>query len=346
MGMGGATNRAVRWPGDPHSEKRDKRVQVLVTGATGFVGRAVIGRLLAVGHGVIAATRRPHSGPNNGHVRWQQVGDIDGTTDWAETLAGVEAVIHLAARTHRPGETHRQAHAAYRSVNVEGTRRLATQARQAGVRRLVFVSSVKAQAERSERPLREDDRPYPEDIYGITKLEAESALKADLNGGPTAYTIVRPPLVYGPGVQANLESLARAALAGWPLPFAWVENRRSLIGVDNLADLLVHALAHPAAADRLFLASDGQDLSLPDLVRRISRVGGRSARLFPVPPSWLRAGLRLAGRAGLADRLLGSLFVDSGRVRADLDWTPPVALDSGLAAMVAELTSSRGHAAD
>jgi nucleoside-diphosphate-sugar epimerase len=264
------------------------------------------------------------------------VGGVDGSTDWSPALAGVDAVIHLVARTHRPGKTATAAEL-YRTVNVAGTRRLAGQAREAGVDRLVYVSSIKAQAERADRPLREDDTPRPKDPYGSSKLEAEAALADALDGGATAYTIVRPPLVYGPGVQANLQALTRAVLAGWPLPFAWVDNRRSLIAVDNLADLLVHAMSHPTAANRLYLAADGDDLSTPELIRRIARAGGRQARLVGVPPGWLGAAFRLAGRGGLADRLLGSLQVETARVRHDLGWTPPISVDAGLEAMVAAI---------
>jgi nucleoside-diphosphate-sugar epimerase len=308
-------------------------LRVLVTGPTGFVGQAVIDRLLGGGHDVVAATRREPAAHADARVRWQVVGPVDGRTDWNPALSGVDAVIHLVARTHQPGEKA-GAYDAYHSVNVLGTRRLAEQARAAGVGRLVFVSSIKAQAERSERPLTEQDLPYPEDVYGQTKLEAERELAAALEGGETAYTVVRPPLVYGVGVRANLRSLTRAVLAGWPLPFARVDNRRSLIGVENLADLLVRAMVHPAAANRLYLAADGIDLSTPDLVRRIAAAGGRRPRLFPVPPAGLAAGARLLGRGTAADRLLSSLRVDASRARRELDWRPPQSIDAGLSAMV------------
>lgn len=314
-------------------------MRVLVTGANGFVGRAVVARLLAQGHGVVAATRRAEAVGAEPGVTWQIVGEVDGTTDWTAALAGVDAAVHLVGRTHKAGEDARTWDT-YRAVNVDGTRRLAEQARAAGLRRLVFVSSVKAQAERTHRPLRETDPPCPEDVYGQTKLAAERALADTLKGSRTGYTVLRPPLVHGPRVPSNLRQLARATLAGWPLPFARVDNRRSLIGVGNLADLVVHALDHPGAVDRTFLASDGVDLSTPDLVRAIAQAGGRRARLLPMPPNWLDAGLRFAGRASLADRLLGSLQVDTTRVRRDLDWLPPVTLEAGLARMVAALQRS------
>ena len=311
-------------------------MRVLVTGANGFVGRAVVGRLLAQGHGVVAATRRPAAGGGDQRVSWHAVGEVDAATDWSHALAGVDGVIHLVARTHQAGEGA-DAQDLYWAVNVEGTRRLAAQARAAGVGRLLYVSSVKAQAERTHRPLREDDPPRPEDIYGQTKLEAERALADALADSGTRYTVLRPPLVYGPGVQANLRQLACLTLAGWPLPFGRVDNQRSLIAVRNLADLAVHALSDPRAADRTYLAADGVDLSTPDLVRRIARAGDRRARLLPVPVGWLALALRLLGRSGMADRLLGSLCVDMGRVGNELGWRPPVTVDQEMAAMVNSL---------
>lgn len=316
-------------------------MQVLVTGATGFIGRAVIQRLLEQGHRVVAATRRLEVASTDAKLRWERIAAVDAETEWMPVLAGVDAVIHLVALTHLTNEQGADAEHAYQRVNVDGTRRLAEQARSAGVKRFVFVSSVKAQAERGEQPLREDDPPCPEDAYGQTKLAAEVALSDALASSGTRYTIIRPPLVYGAGVKGNLRQLARATLSGWPLPFGRVDNRRSLMAVDNLADLLVQAAGHPAAADRVFLAADGTDLSTPELIRQIARAAGCEAHLLPVPPALVAWTLRRAGRQSMASKLLDSLRIDDSRVRQALDWAPPLSTDAALAAMAEELLARR-----
>lgn len=317
------------------------RSRVLVTGATGFVGRAVLARLHAGGYRVRGAARRMPADADPG-VDWTVVGEVDGATDWRAALSDVDCVIHLVAKTHVTGPGGDDALAAYRRVNVDGTRRLAEQASAAGVRRLVFASSVKVNGERmTAGAFREDDTPGPEDVYGQTKLEAERTLSDSLAGGPTRFTIVRPPVVYGPGVPANVRALARAVLRGYPLPFARVRNKRSLIAVRNLADALVACAEHPDAADRTFLVSDGLDLSTPDLVRRIAQAAGVRARLLPMPVGVLALGLRACGRAGMADKLLNSLQVDCRRIRRDLGWAPPVDPDAELRAMAADLEARR-----
>ena len=307
---------------------------VAITGATGFVGRALVARLLARGEAVRGAVRGPT--PTDAQCELVQVGAVDGSTDWREALAGADSVIHLAARTHSLGERGGGSLADYRSLNVEGTRRLAESAAETGVRRLVFLSSIKVNGERTfERPFTAWDPPAPEDAYGISKWEAEQAL-AEVSARTGLETVVlRPPLVYGPGVRANFARLIRGVQRGVPLPLGAVNNRRSLVGLDNLLDLLLRCVEHPAAAGQTFLVSDGEDLSTPELIRRLARAMERRARLFPLPLAVLRMAGQLTGRSAEMSRLLTSLQVDIEHTRDTLDWSPPVSVDEGLKRAVA-----------
>lgn len=308
-------------------------MRVLLTGASGFVGHAVQARLLAEPNCQLRAAVRklPDAVPTG--VELCQSPSLDAQGDWSAALAGVEAVIHCAARVHVMSEQAADPLAEFRRVNVEGTLRLARQAAEEGVRRLVFVSSVKVNGERTEpgRPFRADDVPLAEDPYGISKREAEDALLALGAESGLEVVIVRPPLVYGPGVKANFQAMMRWLARGVPLPLGAIHNRRSLVSVDNLADLLVRCLTHPAAAGQRFLASDGEDLSTTDLLRRLGEALERPARLIPVPSSWLEAGAALLGRRDLSQRLCGSLQVDIDKTRERLGWTPPLTVDQALA---------------
>jgi nucleoside-diphosphate-sugar epimerase len=263
-----------------------------------------------------------------GELETVATGDIGATTEWAAALEGVDAVVHLAARVHMTKETIEDPDAAYRRVNSAGTARLAGLAASAGVRRFVYLSSVKIHGEGRETPYREDDPPSPRDAYGISKWEAEQALRS--YGNRLEPVVLRPPLVYGPGVRANFLQLLRLVRRQVPLPLASVRNRRSLVYVGNLADAVTACLTHPDAARQTFLVSDGEDVSTPDLVRRLAVALGRSARLFPFPPSVVRAAARLLGCQNATERLLGSLTVDSSRIRAALGWTCPYTMFQGL----------------
>lgn len=301
---------------------------IAVTGANGFVGAAVVAALARSGRDVRPIGRRPHAG-------MVAVGDIGPDTDWSQALQGVTSVIHCAARVHVMKETQADALAAFRSVNVGGTRRLAEQAALAGVQRIVFVSSVKVHGESTQpgAPFHATDTPTPQDAYGQSKWEAEQALWAVCRATGLQGVVVRPPLVYGPGVRANMARLMKLVASGVPLPLGGIRNRRSLIALDNLSDLLVCCSEHAAAVGRSFLASDGDDLSTPDLIRQMARAMGRSARLVPVPVGLLRLGGRLTGLRAEVGRLVDSLQVDVTPTREAMNWTPPQSVLEGLQKM-------------
>lgn len=303
---------------------------MLVTGASGFIGSALCRVLVAAGHAPRAAVRRIIPG-SKGPDTAIYVGEIDGNTNWSQALRGIDCVVHLAARTHVLHETAADPLEEYRRVNVEGTRWLAEQAVAAGVRRLVFLSSTKVNGERTAgRPFKEEDAPRPEDAYGISKWEAEQALRRVAQETGLEVAILRPPLVYGHGVKGNFLRLMNIVAAGWPLPLASVHNRRSLIYVENLVDAILHCLARPEAAGQTYLVSDGEDVSTPELIRGIAAALGVQPRLLPCPVALLRLGAAALGRAGDVTRLLGSLQVDSTKIRRELGWTPRYTMEEGL----------------
>jgi len=327
--------------------ENSKPATVLLTGATGFVGRALIPALTAAGFQVRAAVRG--SFPPSGRFPWEEgsstrtperrsvelirIDDIGPATRWNEALAGMDAVVHLAARVHVMAEAMPDGLAAYRRVNVEGTEGLALAAAAAGVRRFVFLSTIKVNGEATRtRPFTESDPPAPQDAYARSKGEAEQALRRIGAQTGMEVVILRPPLVYGPGVKGNFLSLLKIVARGVPLPLGSVKNRRSLIYVGNLADAIVKCLEHPAAAGETFLVRDAEDLSTPELVHRLARALGVAPRLIPVPPSWLVLGGRWLGRGAAVERLAGSLTVDDSRIRDALGWHPPYSLDEGLEA--------------
>ncbi len=301
-------------------------MNVLVTGATGFVGRALIPRLQADGHVVRAAVRTP-AGLANESV----VGEMAADTDWSAALQGCDAVVHLASRVHVMQDWATDPLVEYRRVNTAGTLNLTRQAVTAGIQRLVFASSIKVNGEGRIAPYAEFDPPAPEDAYALSKWEAEQGLTAIAAGGGLEIVVLRIPLVYGPGVGANFLRLMQAVDRGMPLPFGCIENRRSLVYLVNLVDAIVTCVTHPGAANRTFLISDGVDVSTPELIRQLAAALHRPARLLPVPPAWLRLAGMLSGKKKATDRLLGSLSVDSTAIRSALGWTPPYTLREGLA---------------
>ncbi|MHB1174515.1 MAG: UDP-glucose 4-epimerase family protein [Sulfuriferula sp.] len=307
-------------------------MKVLTTGASGFIGNAMCSWLMAQGLDTVGTVRKLPARrlPN---VDYRIVGDLNADTDWRTALSGVEGIIHCAARVHVMRETADDPLMAFRATNVAGTGQLARQAAAAGVKRLVFVSSIKVNGEETATGFNEGDTPAPHDPYGQTKREAEQMLSQISKETGLEVVIVRPPLVYGPGVKGNLARLLSWVERGIPLPLAGIRNTRSLIGIDNFTSALHACLTHPAAAGRTYLVRDGEDISTPELVRRLGHHLDKPARLFALPSSLLEHLAGLVGRRADAQRLTSSLIVDDSRIRRELGWLPPCTLDDGLAQM-------------
>ena len=301
-------------------------MRVMVTGAAGFVGKALCSALSLK---AIPLTRVSRASDMLTSVA---VGDMDGATDWTLALEHCTVVVHLAARVHVMNDTAADPLAAYRRTNVDGTIRLARQAAAAGVRRFIFISSVKVNGESTPkgRPFRADDVPAPQDPYGVSKMEAEVGLRQVGEQTGLQVIIIRPPLVYGPGVGANFATLLRAVRRGLPLPLGAIQNQRSLVALDNLIDLIITCLKHPAAANQTFLVSDGHDLSTAELVCGIARAAGVPARLPRVPVWVLRAVASLLGKRDVVSRLSSNLQVDISKTCGLLAWTPPLSVQEGL----------------
>lgn len=307
--------------------------RVLITGASGFIGSALLSRLAADRGFVVRAASRRHEWRPPGGVLTVHVNGQATDTDWKSAIDGINVVIHTAARVHVTKDRALDPLSEFRHVNVDGSMNLARQAAAAGVRRFLFVSSIKVNGEATlpGSPFTADDAPAPVDPYGISKHEAESGLyRLGVETG-MEIVVIRPPLVYGPGVKGNFLALMHWLSRGIPLPLASIRNRRSLVALKTLTDLIVTCIRHPAAANQTFLVSDGEDLSTPDLILRLAQAMGRPARLFPFPSALLHAGASLFGRRDAAQRLCGSLQVDISKTRNVLGWTPSIDIDGGLA---------------
>ncbi len=303
-------------------------MKLLITGATGFVGRALSSETTSRGYSVLQAVRKIPL-----EIGQIFIADINGGIDWTEALDKVDSVVHLAARVHVMSDKSADPSAEFRRVNVEGTVNLARQAAAAGVRRFVYLSSIKVNGEFTEvgLPFTADDDPAPEDPYGVSKQKAEQALRQIAAETGLEVVIIRPPLVYGPGVKANFASMMRWLASGTPLPLAGVTaNRRSLVALDNLVDLIVTCLHHPAAANQTFLVSDGEDLSTAELLKRMGAALGQPARLFSVPLTLLKLGTTVLNKPGIYQRLCSSLQLDISKTRQLLGWAPPISVDEGL----------------
>ena len=306
-------------------------VRVLVTGGQGFVGKVLAARLLELGSAVRVSTRQKYV-VKDPRLEWVQSTDLNVVSNWLPALRSIETVVHCAARVHVMHDTNVDLLTTFRAVNLDGTLNLARQAAAAGVKRFVFISSVKVNGEATSpgRAFTEANAPNPQDAYGQSKHEAEQALRQLSADTGMEVVIIRPPLVYGPGVKANFAALMRAVQRGWPLPLGTVHNQRSLVALDNLVDFIITCITHDQAANQTFLVSDGHDLSTTELVRGMAHASGVPARLLPVPVWALQAGASLVGKVDAVQRLCGNLQVDISKARTLLGWTPPVSVEDGL----------------
>lgn len=307
-------------------------MKVLVTGAAGFIGRAIVQSLRSRPNTVVVTSVRPSSDSAENPEVGLFMRDAGPDANWSAPLVCADVVIHAAARVHIMNDWSPDPLADYRRINVLGTLNLARQAAAAGVRRFIFLSSIKVNGESSApgRPFTAEDVPAPQDAYGLSKFEAEEGLREIARATGMEVVVIRPALVYGAGVGANFRSLLRAVRQGIPLPLGAVNNLRSFIGLDNLVSLIAVCIDHPAAANQVFLAADGEDVSTPDLVRRIAQTLGKHARLFSVPLWLLFLGAKAVGKTAAVQRLCGHLQLDISKTRALLGWHAPLKLEEGL----------------
>jgi nucleoside-diphosphate-sugar epimerase len=306
-------------------------MNVLVTGATGFVGRFLCLRLLAEGwkvSGTLLVTENPAALVKG--VVPAVIEPLGPDTPWSHALCGINMVIHLAARVHIMNDPSPDPLAEFRKVNTEGTRQLARAAAKAGVKRLVFISSIKVNGEETAIPYTESSPAQPTDPYGISKCEAERTLREIEAETGLEVAVVRPTLVYGPGVKANFLAMMKTVYRGIPLPLASITNKRSLIYVGNLVDALAVCASHPAAAGKTFLVSDGEGVSTPELIRMVAKSLGVSARLLPLPPPLFELLGKVSGKSIAVQRLMGSLAVESSYIREITGWTPPYTMSEGI----------------
>ncbi len=306
--------------------------RVMVTGSSGFIGKALCKHLAGKGFDVNNALRSASQQDDTENIVKTVIGEINANTDWQAVLVQIDVVIHLAARVHITNEGAADSLAEFRKVNVDGTLNLARQAVNSGVRRFIFISSIKVNGETTTPgvPFSADDQPAPADAYGISKLEAEDALRILAAETGLEVVIIRPPIVYGPGVKANFNAMLCCINRAIPLPFGAIHNRRSLLALDNLVDLISVCVDHPVAVNQTFLASDGEDLSTTDLLRRMANALGKKCYLLPIPLVIIKLVAELVGRKILVQKLCDSLQVDMSKTCELLSWVPPVSVDEAL----------------
>lgn len=307
-------------------------ITLLVTGANGFVGRAVLAKTLVKGYNTVAVSR---TGLSLDLAPVQaQISELNGNTDWQAILTDtkVDVVIHTAARVPQMRDNAADPIAEYRSVNTEGTLNLARQAASAGVKRFIFISSIKVNGEQTAegQPFTADQPTAPEDAYGLSKAEAEQQLMQLSSETGMEVVIIRPPLVYGYGVKANFAAMLKLARKNLPLPLGAINNKRSLVALDNLVDLIVTCIEHPKAANQIFLVSDDRDVSTTELLKMMTQAADKKPRLLPVPVSWLTLAARVLGKRAVIDRLCGNLQLDISHTRQTLGWVPPITLEQGI----------------
>ncbi|OEU62572.1 MAG: hypothetical protein BA867_05005 [Desulfobacterales bacterium S5133MH16] len=304
--------------------------RVLVTGANGFIGTNLCKKLMGENFRVLGAVRSGKAALLPEGVEATHIESIDGDTDWKNTLEGVNTVVHLAARVHVMKDSASDPFSECRKVNVMGSERLALAAVQYGVKRFIFISSVKVNGEENVRAYKESDAPAPRDSYGISKMQAEKRIKEITADSDMDFVILRPPLVFGPGVKANFLKLIKTVDKGTPLPLASVQNRRSLIYIENLTHAIITCIQHPNAGDQTYFVSDDEDVSTSELIQKIASALNKSARLFPFPQLLLFILGRLIGKGPAVDRLIGSLTVDISKIKQGLGWKPPFTMEQGL----------------
>lgn len=314
----------------------DDRLNVLLTGPTGFLGLAIGRQLISNSRYQLVCAQRNDSSVLGPEFQTETVGELSVDTDWSRALRGIDIVIHTSARVHVMQDSVKNPLEEFRKVNVQGTLNLACQAAAVNVKRFIFISSIKVNGESTipNKPFTENDQPNPLDPYSISKWESEVGLRQLAKESGMEVVIIRPPLVYGPGVKANFQRMISWVDSGVPLPLGSIHNKRSLVALENLVSLIVTCIENPAAVNQIFLVGDDEDLSTTELLQRIASALGKPARLFPFPTCLINFAASLLGKRRVTQRLFGSLQVDISKARALLDWEPPVSVDEGMRKVV------------